>query len=515
MIPPQPPPPSAFEEPPASAPPPPAPETWSSSCAEGNEAASPAGRIPFRSDVPPDYIRHMVNEEGRKFDLYVLTALLRNPLLVDQVLRLLCIDPCVKPTRFPINERWDDFLTDEINALYACVRKHRQVNPTGDNITRGLLETMLNQLATELHSIVSQEGVPAVLTVFDAAMALDAKEAAEVVRDGFIYWLRKRRMFLVMRKECAVATWDAGQINETLAVHAKLIDQLLESDKEAFVAFDKIVEPPPVELIPSGLRACDESLGGGFGKGEFSLVVAPSGSGKTTFGCQLAGTFGLQKFKVLFITTEQPPNELQPRIVSNLCGIRFDRIRGGLQRSALSLDERSRYEKICGSLGANLHFADWSKNRSRSIRTDLRTEVERLAAQNGRVDVVIFDWIGRALGTGVGKDQHALRLAFQETGDALADIAREMKIVVIGFAQAAIGTTRGKKRIEQDDIAECKSLGRSATNVIGISALRDETDDDGANFSPIQYLFVSKARKSAGGCRRFRRQFEFQRLADV
>ena len=472
-------------------------------------------RIPLRPDVPPDYIRHMADVEGRKFESYVLALLVRNPVFVDQVIDLLCIDPCVLPTRFPTNNRWDDFQTDEINALYTCVRKHRLANPTGGNFTRSVVGTMLSQLVTELYSIITHEEIPAVLAFYDAAIAIDPEEAFEVVRDGFIYWLRKRRMFLVMRKACAVTSWDASKIHEALAVHTKLIDQLLETDEEAFVAFDKIVEPPPVELIPSGLRACDDSLGGGFGKGEFSLVVAPSGSGKTTFGCQLAGTFGLRGFKVLFITTEQPPDELQPRIVSNLCGIRFDRIRGGLQRSTLSLEERNRYEKICGSLGANLHFADWSKNRSRSIRTDLRAEVERFVTLNGRVDVVIFDWIGRALGPGVGKDQHALRLAFQETGDALADIARESKIVVIGFAQAAIGSTRGKKRIEQEDIAECKSLGRSATNVIGISALRDEADDDGSNFSPIQYLSVSKARKSAGGLRRFRRQFEFQRLADV
>ena len=422
----------------------------------------------------------MVGTERRKFELYVLAVLLRNPLFVDQVLHLLCIDPCVKPSHFPTNERWDDFETAELNALYACISKHRLANPDGGSLTRGLAETMLRQVATELYAPVSDDEIPATLALYEAAMAIDVGEAAEIVRDGFVHWIRKRRTSLVVQKGSALPSWDPVKMDETRAVHTKLIDQLLETDDEAFVAFDKIVAPPLVELIPSGLRACDESLGGGFGKSEFSLVVAPSGSGKTTFGCQLAGTFGLQGYKVLFITTEQPPDELQPRIVSNLCGIRFDRIRGGLQRSTLSLEERNRHEKICGSLGANLHFADWSKSRSRSIRTDLRAEVERFITLNGRVDVVIFDWIGRALGPGVGKDQHALRLAFQETGDALADIARESKIVVIGFAQAAIGSTRGKKRIDQDDIAECKSLGRSATNVIGISALRDETDDDGS-----------------------------------
>ena len=483
--------------------------------AAGTSSPPLTKRIPLRPDVPPDYIRHMVGAERGKFELYVLAVLLHNPLFVDQVVHLLCIDPCVKQSRFPINERWDDFEKAEINALYACISKHRLANRDGGILKRGLAETMLGQLATGLYAPVSDDEIPTALALYDAATAIDVREAAEIVRDGFVHWIRKRRMFLVVQKACATPSWDPGKIDETLAVHTKLIDVMLATDEEAFVAFDQIAEPPAVELIPSRLRACDDSLDGGFGKGEFTLVIAPSGGGKTTFGCQLAATFGLQGHKVLFITTEQPPSELQPRIVSNVCGIQYKRIRGGVQQCALSLEERGRYEKICVSLGANLHFADWSKSRSRSIQTDLRAEVERFVAKHGRVDVVIFDWIGGALGIGLGKDQHALRLAFQDTGDALAAIARELGVVVIGFGQAAIGSTRGKKRIDQDDIAECKSLGRSATNVIGISALRDETDDDGPSYSQFQYLFVSKARKSAGGCRRFRRQFEFQRLADV
>ncbi len=474
-------------------------------------------RISLRSDQPPDFIRRMIDQETECFEQHVLATLFGNAAFAEQIGHLLCIDPCTEKTRYPVVKPWQDFMRPIPNALYRCVRKYREAKlDVGAQPNRELVATILKQIAMEPHGVIGPDDVHDALTVFDQIMALDTYQATEMVRVGCIYWLRKRRAFLVIQNETAMnPSWDPGKISQTLAVHNKLIDDLLVGTEGPFVAFDQIAEPPRVELIPSGLRACDDSLGGGFGKGEFTLVIAPSGGGKTTFGCQLAATFGLQGNKVLFITTEQPPSDLQPRIVSNVCGIPCSRLRGGLQQSALSLDERGRYEKICVSLGANLHFADWSKSRSRSIQTDLRAEVERFVAKHGRVDVVIFDWIGGALGPGLGKDQHALRLAFQDTGDALAAIARELGVVVIGFGQAAIGSTRGKKRIDQDDIAECKSLGRSATNVIGISALRDETDDDGPSYSQIQYLFVSKARKSAGGCRRFRRQFELQRLADV
>ncbi len=374
---------------------------------------------------------------------------------------------------------------------------------------------MLTQIALSLHGSIGPSEIPEALAAFDEALGLDIDESTQIVRLGFVYWLRKRRMERVIRAETAMPSWDPNKITNALAVHNKAIDTLLAGGDEAFVAFDKITEPPAVELIPSGLRACDDSLDGGFGKGEFSLVIAPSGGGKTTFGTQLAATFALRKHKVLYITTEQPPSELLPRIASNVGNIPFNKVRKGVHRDKLLPGEYERYEKLRGALGANLNFANWGKDRSRSIRADLRAEVERFIAQHGRIDVLIFDWIGGALGTLSGKDQHALRLAFQDTGDALGTIARDLGIVVIGFGQAALGSTRGKKHIDQDDIAECKSMGRSATNVIGISAIREQTDDDGPNFARVQYLFVSKARKSAGGIRRFRREFEYQRLADL
>ena len=478
--------------------------------------ASADTRVVFTAGEPPTVLTRMIGEDANTFELHVLAVLLRNPAFVDQVAAVLCVDACPEQTRYPSNEPWNDFTTQAINALYTCVLRHREIRDKGRNgMSRDFAEIILKQVSMDPRGPIDPSEIEAALAVFDQAMGLDINEATQIVRLGFIYWLRRRRMTRVMNGQTSRSSWDPAKLTELLAVHKKVIDQLLVLDQEAFVAFDQVQEPPPVDLIPSALRACDLSLGGGFGRREFSLIIAPSGGGKTAFATQLAASFGLQGHKVLFITTEQPPSELLPRIASNRCGILFEKVRQGIQRDNLTAKEYERYEKLRASLARNLYFADWSRDRSRSIRANLQAEIDRFIAANQRLDVLLFDWIGGALGARTGGDQHALRLAFQDTGDALADMAREFGAVVIGFGQAAIGTTRCKKKIDQDDIAECKSLGRAATNVIGISALREETDDDGPNYAKVQYLFVSKARKSAGGCHRFRRDFEFQRLADI
>lgn len=451
----------------------------------------------------------IIDNDSDTFEEWVLATAIHNPAFFDQISNVLCRDHTTREFK-------DDFRQPIDNGIWQALVDHHAQFP-GVNapiISVEVAHALLLRLANDPR-IIALSDVGDATEKVARLLTLNIAQFEPVVRKGLAYWLRKVRISSAVKEGMNLDGWNPSNLLESLELEMKQIDRVLTDDAQAFVAFDKVKEPPAVKLFPTGLRALDLSLGGGLGQGEWSLVIAPSGSGKTALATQLGANFGIRSQKTLLITTEQPPSELLLRIVSNICNIPFDRIRAGIERARLMPEEEERYKRMKPILGKNLFFADWSKDRSRSIRADLRAEVERFIAAHGHLDVLIFDWIGGALGALFGKDQHELRLAFQDTGDALADMAREFNAVVIGFAQAAIGTTRGKMCIEQCDIAECKSLGRSATNVVGISALRDTTNDDGPNFARVQYLYVSKARKSAGGLRRVVCQFEFQRFADL
>lgn len=94
-----------------------------------------------------------------------------------------------------------------------------------------------------------------------------------------------------------------------------------------------------------------------------------------------------------------------------------------------------------------------------------------------------------------------------------------MQIPVFGFAQAAMAQAANKPRVDQTMIAECKSLGNSATGVWGISAMTEAFDPNApgseTTFRDDQYLYLAKARKSQGGLIKLRRQFQFQRFVEA
>ena len=451
----------------------------------------------------------IINNDSDTFEEWVLAMAIHDHEFFNRVAGVLCRD-------HKTGEFKDDFRQPADNGIWQILVDYHSEIPGAKApvISVGVAHALLLRLANEPR-IIALSNVSDATEKVARLLTLNIAQLEPMVRKGFEYWLTKVRMGAIVNEQMRLDSWNPSELLESIELEMKQINRILTDDAQAFVAFDAVKEPPAVKLFPSGLRALDLSLGGGFGQAESSLVIAPSGGGKTVLATQLGANFSIRGQRTLLITTEQPPPELLARIASSTCNIPFERLRAGVESARLTPEEAERYRKMSRILGENLFFADWSKDRSRSIRADLRAEVERFITTHGRLDVLIFDWIGGALGALYGKDQHALRLAFQDTGDALADMAREFGAVVIGFGQAAIGTTRGKMCIDQGDIAECKSLGRSATNVIGISALCDKTDDDGPNFARVQYLHVSKARKSAGGLRRVVRQFEFQRFADL
>ncbi len=73
-------------------------------------------------------------------------------------------------------------------------------------------------------------------------------------------------------------------------------------------------------------------------------------------------------------------------------------------------------------------------------------------------------------------------------------------------------------KVDSTCIAECHSLGRKATTIIGISQLQEQLDAMSNGEPPFQrrqFLYVSKSRRGIGGLIPVRRNFEFQRFDNI
>lgn len=413
----------------------------------------------------------------------------------------------------------NDFQDLLANAIFTVLTKYMscfaapgsEFKPMDTTTARVLLNTLIDE-----QLLLTSEVDPAV-ELFVECMQMDVGQISTIARNGFGHWLKKRRMKWMVDHQTQAEDWDPHQLTEDIQRSLEALN-ITGEPKKYGRSFDSgfDVKDFDVERYSSGLRSLDKALGGGFGRKEFTLFIAGTGAGKTVMACQLGLQFALQGKKGVIITTEQPHDQLVVRIASNYCNVPFEQIKDGLKEERLSADQMPKYAEMRIAIGQRLFFENWLEDRSKSIITDLDNYIRGFIGEHEKIDFLILDWIGGALGSMNHTDVAAIRHTYQFTADKLSDLAIAHNIPTIGFAQAHPQQAANKRNIDSTMMSECKSMGRNATNIIGISALIDNerSDENVPIYQTDQFFWVSKARKSSGGQVRFRRRFAFQRIEE-
>ena len=452
----------------------------------------------------------IINKNPTYFEKAVLSVCLQDQAFFTLANRVLC-----KNTQ---NGQFiDDFQDVLANAVYMVLSKYMSCfaapgaafKPMDATTARVLLNTLIDE-----QLLLPNEIDPAV-ELFVECMQISPGQVEIFVKNGFTYWLQKRRLQWMYARQVQSDDWNPTQVFTEIQRH---IDSLsVSSDgRKGLYAFGEGLDEiqTDVERYNTGLANLNNALGGGLGRKEFTLFIAGTGAGKTVKACQLGGHFAMQGKKGIIITTEEPHHNLERRIVSNFCNIPFDMIKDGFKPARLSPQQTQAYVELRGAM-RNLFIRDWLEDRSKSIITDLELEMREFKANYGRLDFIILDWIGGALGATNLAKPDMIRHVWQATADKMSDLALEHDIPTIAFAQAHPTLALNKLRIDSTTLSECKSLGRNATNIIGITALMDmaETNEERAIYENRQVFWISKSRKSQGGRVNFHRDFAYQRMA--
>ena len=416
---------------------------------------------------------------------------------------------CVRET----DGKWTaDFEVPVHNALYMCIRDYRRMlggNDSGRPIDGTLLRAFLMQQATMGSEYVGVDEVDEAVAYMTEIRELNSAYAVVTVMDQIQRWLRKRRMNDAMRRIMRVDGWDPEVMKASLDAAVNAVQ--LSAMKTSFKFGDCLNENLTVaKRYPiTGMNEMNAVFGGGFCHGEYSLFIASTGAGKTVMA--------LQGLRVLFVTTEQGPAELEPRIISSFCNIPFSQVRDGVDMKSLAGFQRDAIARLRKNLDGRLWIEDWSKTRGASLSEDIDGLVDRYEKQYGKMDVLVFDWLGGALGELSKEDMHVYRLILHNTGETLGKLADSRNMIVVSFAQANFVQAKNRKKVDISMIAECKSVGNKAENIYGMSCLLlpDAEDDDVRDaYKEEQYLYASKSRKSRGiGCRMWR-DFDYQRFTD-
>ena len=157
--------------------------------------------------------------------------------------------------------------------------------------------------------------------------------------------------------------------------------------------FDDIEErmenPTALRGIPSGWYRFDRMLGG-FQRKRVYLYGAETSMGKSLWGNDLVRRLATAGYRVLVFSTEMGNNEVASRIIFQLAGVNPD-------KQAFSPDERERVRDAMEQFDTlPIVFCE----RGDLALGYLRSEVRRITALQGRVDLVVIDHVDMVTGSG-------------------------------------------------------------------------------------------------------------------
>lgn len=105
-----------------------------------------------------------------------------------------------------------------------------------------------------------------------------------------------------------------------LKLHAFLAAQAREEAGVYRGVLDKAINPRDIERIPTGIRSIDATLHGGIPRGQLSLVVGQTHTGKSTLSTQLMAKAILRDKPVLYLGYEAQPGEIHFELQRMLAG---------------------------------------------------------------------------------------------------------------------------------------------------------------------------------------------------
>lgn len=228
-------------------------------------------------------------------------------------------------------------------------------------------------------------------------------------------------------------------------------------------AEDWVYEELHGKRFPTGITPLDDTLGGGLVAGEYGLIMAPPGRGKSTMliniGYGLAGLVGAAN--VLHLTYEMPAQKVLKRYALRVARVQLRRGEGNEARYIKDLREtaRSRLRGRLRVIRPSDHTVD-----------GIRRLIDSLDAEGWPTEALIVDYpdLMRPI-------RQRKELRFE-----LADIARDLREIGVDYEMPVWGGTQaGRQAIYKEivhigDIAEAIEKAAIADVVLSICQTREE-----------------------------------------
>ncbi len=294
----------------------------------------------------------------------------------------------------------------------------------------------------------------------------------------------KRRRILDGDDPEVVLGWLEQQVIEIRDVGGRIADDFVDFGEAAEEVYRTAKalhdgDEDAQALALTGLPTVDKDRGGVFG-GEFIVLGAETGHGKTAFALGLAIRNARRGVGSLIFSAEMKPEENARRYIAGQSGIPEGRLRSGRLRD---VDWEPFFSAITESEGLPIHFFDGPVTLA-SIRSKAAYAKSRFG-----IRLIIVDYIQLVR---VAARFDSREQVVNHIGRSLKNLAADLDVTIIGLSQLNDDPTKRKGRKPMmGDTRESKALEHHANAVWFVWRKKKDT--------PEEEVFLRRPKDRVGG----------------
>lgn len=282
----------------------------------------------------------------------------------------------------------DDFYSDTNKIVFQAMLNLRKRNVGIGEIT--VAQEL--QVMGKLETIGGASRMPYYVSVCPSS--LDLQWYADVVHRLSIY----RKLIIVAEQINSIGYKASGDLSESLDIVDNLLLQVRKSSGNtiiltpqdvadiAFEHYTDLRNQDGIIPVPSGLVDLDKELGGGFYKGEMTILAGRPGIGKTEFSLTLAESANV-KGNVLYCSAEMSVEGIIDRFVAGKVGIPVSELRMGKYSEEL-------FTKITGEPIQQLKDSNLYFYRDMPMTTAKILQAGMTMKLRFGLEMIIIDYLG-------------------------------------------------------------------------------------------------------------------------
>lgn len=322
------------------------------------------------------------------------------------------------------------FITQHIKELYT---KYGKI-PNYDSLSQKIVLEMGSQESARIH--------------LDTIESIKEKEDTEqLVKDEALNFCKQQNLRKELKKVNTII--DNGAFHEYQTIES-IIQKALqvgippEESMDVFHDIDAALEKDNRQAIPTGINGLDNMLKGGLGRGELGVVLAPTGTGKTTLLTKFANSAYVHDFHVLQIFFEDNPANIKRKHFTIWTGIEPD------EQPERKEEVKEMVEELQGRCKGSLSII---KLPSDSVTiSEIKSRIRKQISDGKQIDMLLIDYVDC-----ISPD----RSNFGEEWKGEGSVMRSLESMTTEFNIAIWTATQGNRESISSEVVTTDQMGGS------------------------------------------------------